>query len=100
MCYVLVNSRRAAKKHAVFSVSLSEWLGGDSALMEADEIRCECLFILKRASQETAHPIISDLRNARFPSVSLDICFASRKMIALKQIYIEGEFIEYCVADM
>jgi hypothetical protein len=32
-----------------------------------------CLFILERASQETAHRIISDLWKLRFTSVSLNV---------------------------
>jgi hypothetical protein len=36
MCYHLVNSFRAAKKHAVISVSLSEWLGGELNLITVE----------------------------------------------------------------
>jgi hypothetical protein len=46
MCYHLVNSCRAAEKHAVLSVSLSEWLGWqkqiDNPSMKDNIVRLFC----------------------------------------------------------
>jgi hypothetical protein len=47
MCYHLVNSCRAAQKHAVFSVSLSEWLAshGIFNLCQPNLVTVLCLLV-------------------------------------------------------
>jgi hypothetical protein len=37
------------------------------------ELDAECLFVLERASQEPAHPIISDFRNPTLTPVSSNV---------------------------
>jgi hypothetical protein len=43
------------------------------------ELDSKCLFVIERASQETAHLIVSDIRKVRFTSVSLNILLPLEK---------------------